>query len=89
MIAQFGCRAPRAMCTSQVSSETDLALGLGATRRGGGPGRTYEYSLGDGTLLVDVALQGAHRCSNELQYGSRVGGSTSMAASHSVTASAR
>ena len=45
----------------QVSSETDLGLGAGAARRGGAVGRTFEYSLGDGTLLVDLALQSAHR----------------------------
>ena len=42
-----------------MSSETDLGLSTGATRRGGGPGSTFEYSLGDGTLLVDLALQSA------------------------------
>ena len=42
-----------------MSSETDLALGAGAARRGAAVGRTFEYSLGDGTLLLDLALQSA------------------------------
>jgi len=46
-------------CTAQVSSETDLELGAGASRRGGAVGRTFEYSLGDATLLLDLALQSA------------------------------
>ena len=42
-----------------MSSETDLELGAGASRRGGAVGRTFEYSLGDATLLLDLALQSA------------------------------
>ena len=53
---------------SQVSSETDLALGPGATRRAGGPGKTFEYSLGIGTLLLDLALQGEHTAQPENRY---------------------
>ena len=48
----------------QVSSETDLALGPGSTRRAGGPSKAFEYSLGGETLLVDLALQGEHRATS-------------------------
>ena len=49
-----------------MSSETDLALGAGAARRSGAVGRTFEYSLGDATLLLDLALQSAQLISNAL-----------------------